>query len=60
MLLTINDNGKGSNTFDRSLGIKLKNIKTRAAAYNGEVRIISSVGKGDKIKVIFKDAQSEK
>jgi signal transduction histidine kinase len=60
LLLTINDNGKGFNTFDKSTGIGLKNIKNRAAVYNGEVFVVSSVGNGCKMKVIFKGAQCEK
>lgn len=60
LLLVINDNGKGFNTFDKSTGIGLKNIKNRAAVYNGEVHILSSVGNGCKMKVIFKGAQGEK
>ncbi|HEV8079849.1 MAG TPA: ATP-binding protein, partial [Chitinophagaceae bacterium] len=60
LLLIINDNGKGFNTFDRSTGIGLKNIKSRVAVYNGEVHIISSVGTGCKLEVLFKSAQSEK
>jgi signal transduction histidine kinase len=60
LLLMINDNGKGFNTFDNSTGIGLKNIKNRAAVYNGEVHILSSVGNGCKMKVIFKAPQSEK
>jgi PAS domain S-box-containing protein len=60
LLLTINDNGKGFNTLEKSTGIGLKNIKNRAAVYNGEVHILSSVGNGCKMKVIFKGAQSEK
>ncbi len=60
LLLTINDNGKGFNTFDKSTGIGLKNIKSRAAVYNGEVHILSSVGNGCKMKVIFIAPQSDK
>ncbi len=59
-MLTINDNGKGFNTFDKSTGIGLKNIKNRAAVYNGEVYILSSVGNGCKMKVIFNGALSKK
>ena len=36
LVLNINDNGKGFNTFDKSTGIGLKNIKNRAAVYNGK------------------------
>lgn len=60
LLLTINDNGKGFNTFDNSPGIGLKNIKSRAAVYSGEVYIISSVGNGCKMKVLFKMKDNEK
>ncbi len=60
LLLIINDNGKGFNTYEKSTGIGLKNIKSRAAVYNGEVYILSSVGNGCKMKVVFKGAQSEK
>ncbi|MEO7265314.1 MAG: response regulator [Ferruginibacter sp.] len=59
LLFTINDNGKGFNSFDKSTGIGLKNIKNRAAVYNGEVYILSSPGNGCKMKVIFKSPQSE-
>jgi len=60
LLLTINDNGRGFNTLDKSTGIGLKNIKSRAAVYNGEVHIVSSVGNGCKMKVIFKAPQADK
>jgi len=60
LLLIINDNGKGFNTFEKNAGIGIKNIKNRAAVYNGEVYILSSVGNGCKMKVIFKDALGEK
>jgi PAS domain S-box-containing protein len=58
--LIINDNGKGFNTFNKSTGIGLKNIKSRAAVYNGEVYILSSPGNGCKMKVIFKFPQTDK
>jgi len=58
--LIINDNGRGFNTLDKSNGIGLKNIKNRAAVYNGAVYILSSPGNGCKMKVIFKAPQSDK
>lgn len=60
LLLTIDDNGKGFNTFDNSAGIGLKNIKSRAKVYNGNVQILSSVGNGCKMKVVFNGAQVKK
>ncbi|MEO6405868.1 MAG: PAS domain S-box protein [Ferruginibacter sp.] len=60
LLFTIIDNGKGFNTLAKSTGIGLRNIRNRAAVYNGEVYILSSVGNGCKMKVIFKGAQIEK
>ena len=51
--LTIADDGIGFDTAKKSDGVGLMNIKTRAALYNGEVKIISAPGKGCEMYIIF-------
>ena len=51
LTVNINDNGKGFNSSAKSNGIGLKNIRNRAAVYDGTVKIISSPGNGCKMKI---------
>ncbi len=44
--LSIRDNGKGFETATKAPGIGLENMRRRAAALNGEIRIISAPGDG--------------
>lgn len=52
-LLLIKDDGAGFDTSQKSRGVGLMNIKTRASLYNGEVTIISSPGHGCELRVLF-------
>ncbi|MEO6705999.1 MAG: PAS domain-containing sensor histidine kinase, partial [Ginsengibacter sp.] len=54
LMVSIRDNGKGFDTSVNSKGIGLENIKHRAELFNGVMQIISSAGKGCKMKIIFK------
>lgn len=45
-ILTIKDNGKGFNTFEKRNGIGLNNIISRAKVFDGKVNIESAPGKG--------------
>jgi signal transduction histidine kinase len=47
------DNGEGFNPEKLINGIGLKNIKERANALNGELKITSSLGNGTTIEVVF-------
>jgi PAS domain S-box-containing protein len=51
--LHIKDDGIGFDTSKKSEGVGLKNIKTRAALYNGKVSVVSSPGNGCEISTIF-------
>lgn len=51
--LIITDNGKGFDPSLRRNGIGLINIASRAELLNGKVQIITAVGKGCTLKVIF-------
>jgi len=53
LTVNITDNGKGFNSSQKNNGIGLKNIRSRAAVYNGTVEIESSPGNGCKMKIIF-------
>jgi PAS domain S-box-containing protein len=46
LLLSISDNGKGFDPAERAPGIGLENIRRRAVAMNGELKILSAPGKG--------------
>jgi signal transduction histidine kinase len=46
LLLSISDNGKGFDPAERAPGIGLENIRRRAVAMNGELKIVSAPGKG--------------
>jgi len=51
--LKIKDNGIGFDTNLPSKGVGLLNIKARAALFNGEIKIISSPGKGCELIINF-------
>jgi PAS domain S-box-containing protein len=49
----ISDNGKGFNPGERSKGVGLMNISSRAALHKGRMKIISSPGQGCLLQVNF-------
>ena len=51
--LVINDDGEGFDPDKKRNGIGLTNIKNRTSAYNGEMVLESSPGKGCRLDVIF-------
>jgi two-component system, NarL family, sensor kinase len=51
LVLTVKDNGVGYSTRNKIKGIGQKNMKSRAKSLNGNVEIISSLGKGTSIKM---------
>jgi two-component system, NarL family, sensor histidine kinase UhpB len=53
LLLTVTDNGKGFDTAKKATGIGLRNIKSRAEFYGGNMSIISAPGKGCSLKVFI-------
>lgn len=53
ILLMIKDDGVGFNTSDKTEGIGLLNIRTRASLFDGQVIIISSPGNGCELIVAF-------
>jgi signal transduction histidine kinase len=53
LIVNITDNGKGFNSSEKNNGIGLKNIRSRAAVYNGTVEIESSPDNGCEMKIIF-------
>lgn len=56
--LLIKDNGVGFNPKEKSKGIGLDNIETRAQAFDGSVQIITSPGNGCSVKVHFPASHS--
>jgi PAS domain S-box-containing protein len=54
ILLSIKDDGVGFDTKNKSKGVGLMNIKTRASLFNGELTIVSAPGNGCELRVIFK------
>src|SRR5579863_2913559 len=46
LLLSIRDDGKGFDPAERAPGIGLENIRRRATAMNGELKILAAPGKG--------------
>ncbi|MET0391920.1 MAG: response regulator [Chitinophagaceae bacterium] len=52
-ILSVKDDGVGFNTSQKSDGIGLKNITTRASLFNGRVQVLSSPGNGCELQVIF-------
>ena len=53
LLITIADDGKGFDTTQKSKGIGITNIISRAELFNGRVKIESSPGKGCRMQVSF-------
>lgn len=53
LILRIKDDGVGFDTTKKSAGVGLVNIKTRASLFNGEVTLVSSVGKGTALLIVF-------
>ena len=53
VILSIKDNGIGFDTAQKTNGVGLLNIKTRASLFNGEVEVISSAGNGCDLIVTF-------
>lgn len=51
--LSISDNGKGFNVFEKRKGIGITNIINRADLFSGQVHIDSSLGNGCRIEVSF-------
>ena len=51
--LLIKDDGVGFDTSKKWIGVGLKNIKTRASLFNGDMHIISAPGKGCELQVTF-------
>ena len=56
LILSIKDNGKGFDISSKREGVGLKNIKNRAALYNGVVDMTSSPGNGCAISINFKES----
>lgn len=53
VVLSIYDNGIGFDTSQKSSGIGMANIKSRAEAFNGTADFVSAPGKGCKLSVTF-------
>lgn len=53
--LSIIDNGKGFELNNKTGGVGLMNIRTRASLFNGEVLIETAPGKGVNLTVMFQD-----
>lgn len=53
LLISVKDDGKGFNMIDKSKGVGLKNISSRAGLHNGTMQMQSEPGKGCELKVSF-------
>lgn len=53
IFLNVKDDGVGFHTPDKTEGIGLINIRTRASLFDGQVSILSSPGNGCELKVVF-------
>ena len=53
LLISVKDDGKGFNMIDKSKGVGLKNISSRAGLHNGAMQMQSEPGKGCELKVSF-------
>jgi PAS domain S-box-containing protein len=53
IILFIGDNGKGYDVSQKSNGVGIRNIMSRAEIYNGTVTIISKPGKGYSLNIVF-------
>ncbi|MDR1980698.1 MAG: hypothetical protein LBQ39_03630, partial [Tannerellaceae bacterium] len=49
--LTVQDNGSGFDTDKQTAGMGLQNIRTRVAAYNGNLLIDSKVDEGTEVNI---------
>jgi PAS domain S-box-containing protein len=52
--LSIKDDGIGFDTAQKQKGVGLLNMKVRASLFNGDVTILSSIGNGCELLVVFK------
>ncbi|MEO8582766.1 MAG: ATP-binding protein, partial [Flavitalea sp.] len=52
-ILTVTDDGVGFDVHQQKKGIGLSNIRSRSALYNGAVNVVSQIGEGCTIRVIF-------
>jgi PAS domain S-box-containing protein len=57
LILKIRDDGVGFDTSQRSEGVGLTNMKTRASLHNGKLRIVSAPGKGCELTVLFENVR---
>ena len=53
VFLSITDDGKGFDTSEESKGIGFVNVYNRVDAFGGEVKLISSPGKGCALEIVF-------
>ncbi len=53
LLISVKDDGKGFNVIEKSKGVGLKNISSRAGLHNGTMQMQSEPGKGCELKVAF-------
>ncbi len=60
ILLLISDNGKGCDVSQKSNGVGIRNIISRAELFNGNVTIISAPGKGYSLHIVFHRMKGQK
>ena len=53
LLISVKDDGNGFDMVEKSTGVGLKNISSRADLYNGTMQMHSEPGKGCELKVLF-------
>jgi signal transduction histidine kinase len=53
LLISVKDDGKGFSMIEKSKGVGLKNISSRAGLHNGTMQMHSEPGKGCELKVAF-------
>lgn len=53
VILSIKDDGRGFDTSTTTHGVGLINIQTRASLFDGEMKIVSSIGNGTEVIVTF-------
>jgi PAS domain S-box-containing protein len=53
LLISVKDDGQGFNLINKSKGVGLKNISSRAGLHNGTMQMQSEPGKGCELKVSF-------
>jgi PAS domain S-box-containing protein len=59
ILVSISDNGEGFDVTKKTKGIGIKNIKSRAAFYQGIANFVSKIGKGCVLTVTFPVTESQ-